>query len=617
MGAARFDSAVRGPDSGPTDAGIRRTLILAVVFSLVLNASSLVELTRFGIDSPLLLTNWDEFHYLSHPYNVFDGQPRESFYRDDPKLPAVYSNSIVEPAGVLDILVGAFAVKTGLKPCQLGLLLDLLAPFFAFFLYRRLFLRFRFGSPGAEALAAIFLTLPIGGMLLSIFQPALGAWGPGGKFVTASTGDVDGFSILRSVYTQFSMIGFAWALDALCAVLQAETPRLRDWVRLGVSSGLLIYLYFFSWGAIIAIGGFSVLIDAAVNRRGLSWLSAAACGLGAHLLIAAPGLLILAHNDTPVISDPEIGRYWFVPLEIIPWLLGALLVVRRAPSSRKLAPILFLAAILSYPLLMNLQPLTAKGIAPYRFSNLYLFPLAGITAVISALQFLESRQTTARLLPAVFWVLGVSALIAPLGLAFSQNDALSWARSWIPLEKHIDEHLAPSAVIAVISELPPFGQTAGSSVTSPFPNILSYLTGRHVLHQEWVLRYAVPRREDLERELLDGWLFSGEIQYLRPCRDEHVELPGDLFLSTGAYRELRRRQACRENQDLISNFTPCAGLNKFRPDYILLDRNVIPELPPIVLRHASPDYADRQLKLDLFKLDTDALIAEACSAKES
>lgn len=191
MGAARFDNAVRGP---ATDAGIRRTLILAVVFSLVLNASSLVELTRFGIDSPLLLTNWDEFHYLSHPYNVFDGQPRESFYRDDPKLPAVYSNSIVEPAGVLDILVGAFAVKTGLKPCQLGLLIDLLAPFFAFLLYRRLFLRFRFGSPGAEALAAIFLTLPIGGKLLSIFQPAVGAWGPGGRFVTASTGDVDGFS---------------------------------------------------------------------------------------------------------------------------------------------------------------------------------------------------------------------------------------------------------------------------------------------------------------------------------------------------------------------------------------------------------------------------------------
>ena len=215
--------------------------IRSILFAFILNLPSICLFFDSSGLSPHLFSDWDEPLYL--PFALSLGKfSLHQIITGNLDLSAIHLPlAFPVPHNLTDWLVGKAANILQFSPVQLGLFLDLLTSAISYFAFTVFFRALSSNYFAAECVAGIFLIFP----WLLPFTQHLPPFNISNFIIVPEAGYVT-LPILRSIYVQLSYP--IWALALYLGLVSDKSKFLA-----GVISGLLAYIYFFSWAATISI----------------------------------------------------------------------------------------------------------------------------------------------------------------------------------------------------------------------------------------------------------------------------------------------------------------------------------------------------------------------------
>ena len=562
-------------------------ILAALAVSLLLNLPAMICFFRTGGLSPNIFSDGDEALYL--PFAAWLGKLPFGELIAGLGHTAHFQNSYLPlgfptPHNLAELVTGKLAAILGLEPAGLGLFLDITLSFTCYLIFHALFSALSGNNAAAHCACVCLLCFPPL-FPLSRYIPNPAGW-PVAIF------PIENFfclPILRGVSTQLSYPLFGGTL------LLVFGNKRYDYSLIGASCAALLYVYFFSW---VAITAFVVIYLIACGPR----RSVANDGLRFFVpfcVVSAPGLFWILEHQISQFKQPELigATPWYFPLEII--ALGAYCghAVFCQGSANTLLRAIF-ALCLTELLAGNIQKVAGVSLQPYHFTSFYLHPL--LAAVLILAGFQHSRSSFARLFAvlifAAFSAVAVSKSIRALSPTADENSFAAAAR-------FIIANTSPDDSIAVLPFTPPFAKVPGGLAdVRLMPYWVWAITGRFTLPRALD---QVRRREQLEiaRELLVGWLFSGKVQLTGDC-PSGTENPSAMLAENFSWHRKQREIYCRQAEKQISDFSPCEALKTLSIQYLLLERDQLPEFS----RAERPVWRSEDSKLELLRFNA----ARAC-----
>ncbi|NDC37508.1 MAG: hypothetical protein EBZ48_05595 [Proteobacteria bacterium] len=552
---------------------LTKVFLTSLAFACALQLPIVIVHLRSGGYEPAILSDWDEPYYLPLPFEAAQRARLSSLWSVGDRGLRVYSElDSYLPHSVSDLLVGSFASALRLSPASLGIFLDVvLFPFALSILY---LLYSCLGAGGLPALVASYITLLFPWVAaLSAFRIFELPISP--HIQTISHNFFPSLPIFRGVYTQMSYPFFAAFLYLLARHCTAISTSLSRVCRLGLLGGLLIYLYFFAFGAAICFGAIVLVAAGAFIREGIrtTAVSMAIFGISA-LIVAAPGLFALLDNASLFASGASLETvpplpyrsYWFLSPISLAACGGAAYYAYRTRSLLGLwAASIFLAEIV----LINSQPILNRWLTPYHFSLFYLHPiLSGIIALsLSAYLSPVSQRIF------LFFTLAITLVV-------------SWRPYWIATTGTGE---ASTSILERIDRLPPGESLAVLPYdrgADPTHARLEYLlmpywikTFTHVSSFSQFMSFSPNRMELVEKELVLGFLYLGTPQMLgwcpKPTDPLRVE---DLLQGAESFHEHQRRIDCAIARSL-SSIDGCALMKRHPVKYFLTVTNDVAPVP--------------------------------------
>ena len=562
----------------------------AIVFALIVNWGSINLVINGHLNSRLLISDADETVYLKRAYDISQGRSPDSIFYEYDRSPGVGEIIANEPHALIDLL-GALGLKLGITPIIFGFFLDLFCAALSFYIFVLIFRLLARDLISAEIGAFFSLVLP---WKLSIDQYLnfhLQKIFP--HLINAPVGYTACLPILRGFYTQLSYPVYGLAIYFALKTCLDLVDRKSNLIFAAIATGLLIYLYFFSWLAVSLVCFSMICITLCRDwRAGITSLQNVTRLLGtfifAHLCTASFGLYVLlaghgARRDWKFI---ELKQYWYFSSEVMICALLAIFLAFVFRRQRLLTTtfMLFATIYVSQLLLMNTQPLLGKVLSPFRFVQLYLQPLNSglIASLVCSLLF--SRIRFSNYLVGIYLFFAFSA--GNYALSREMLDSAIADSQFEELISELNANYKRSDVFAVLSFSKPYTDRVPKYFSwDELPNQLHLFTGAHSLHQFWIVSSNMTGADLIRRELLAGWIFSGKPQLFWPCISrKYIPLPGDIFSVTWTIHKFYRSQICLEGYTDVMRPDLCSLLKAYKLDYLVWDRTK-DELVPTARQH--------------------------------
>lgn len=552
--------------------GIHYVMLKAVLAALLVSSSGIVAYILSDGSSPTVFSDWDEPYYLALMRDASRLAFKDAFAISEYTF-GLYS-LVPEPLphATIDFLLGKLWRMCDISLVQFALLLDLACSILSFLVARKLFRQLGIASSLAELAAFVCIATP--------WLAALQNYLPGVEIPGVSFRSHNLFPsppAMRAVHTQISFLAFLWVLIPLIKFLQAEKPTLWVSLKTGAYGGILIYFYFFAWGAFMGLAGAALLAQWALRGGRLFlrtiFLNLLALSLSS-LIVAGPGLLAISSREA-ALSDralnlainSDISSVWFFSPSM--FLFMCLLLVLCARSQSRGDPryhlhLLSFSCILAEFLLMNLQPLLNRWIAPYHFPLFFLHPvLSGSSAVllVAALKSRLSRAAAALLLLAPISGYSIRAIrTAQTTMAeYETRELIDFAKKVLP----------PDSIVAIM----PFNNPPDSANTTPEFRIMPYWLASMADIKVLAPFMSTPydRRELIEEELLVSWILTGNLKLLGPCPTNHFRYK-DMMTGAKFVHERLRTADCSIAREILKTLTPCQALQDHRVDYMIWEK---------------------------------------------
>jgi hypothetical protein len=510
----------------------------------------------------------DDASYLLRTgyYEYLDDEPSKIYYGGADKQYSLSRMLLSSPNAITDFIIGYAFRSISNDLLLLGTLLDLICSSLAlFFLYR---FYFELSSSKLSAIAAAFISvwvpyIWIPGSALSVFELS-------GVYTHRDYLFFDP-PALRAVYTQVSFVVFAVLMWRVGRILSKQEIVRSDIISLAILSALNLYIYFFAWISSFAVSifaiGFVCLSGGETKSVGLItfWKKVGYFGL-IYTLISLPGVLQLASlSDQHQTIFEEFSRYFHINIWQLSFGAMLLFVGVVGAGSYRICLIFSAFLILAEFLTMNLQPIVCRELQPFHFPRLYFHPLISGLLTLSLLRLASARS---RILEIGMYF----ALIVFSGVFLMITHSYDEQEVRLRVDQHqlinrIATETGKGDIIAAMTDIDPFRANLGERFTvSSLPNRIRAFSGRSVLFQKWDT--FVGSIEELHRELLTGWIYSGQIKPVLPCED-NVTMPGDIFVLTWTAMKLRRRLDCEAFKNIPRSLSPCDLLLRYPVDYVI------------------------------------------------
>ncbi|MCB0323069.1 MAG: hypothetical protein KDD69_05825 [Bdellovibrionales bacterium] len=613
--------------SQSTHPGISAILLPALFVTALLTLPGLVELFRSGGASPRIFSDWDEPYYLPGLRKA-GSIAVSSFLSFDDGVPTGYRElQTVIPHTLTDVVLGNLYAFLSLPPEWFITLLDLAFVPISFLLFTALFRALGAALRISQVGAAVLLVLPWLAYLPQYFQIPL-------DFPLT----VERLShrlypcqpVLRGFYTQASYPLFALSLLLLVRAPTSRRPVLL-YLGAGITGGLLIYTYFFAWGAFAAVAGLwllrRVMVPERLSRR--RYLLGSVLLFASDFIVALPALRLVVPKDLLNPSTTNINQavaagaasqaaanqplsfhdFWYFGPELflLAVALGALLWSgqRTLPSRPFLE--LGLIALLSEFVLLNLQPLLGIYLSPYHFPLFYLHPLLSgslVCALLYAFRTQRLRTICTMLLYGAMTTVSIAKTYRMLHppLFIEETTALIQRLREEPLYKRI----------AVVPFNSPFAPDAPALSARIVPYWIAALTDFHLVSDVFGRAPEVAAK----RELLLGLLLTGRAQLLAPCFETE---PGYKSFIGGTRDHVKRGRTnlCREAQRILSTANACDLLDDYGVDYLLWETEFELPLPTWLGTNEQSVWRSPEKSLELLRIRPSDLetLHQACDTQ--
>lgn len=549
----------------------------AAIFSVLVNIPTLVALIRYGGYSNLAFSDWDEPFYLPLALKLGDDLLRGSLSLTQLSFPHDFFLAII----------GSIPRLCGIRPIVFGALSDLLCCFASYWALVNLFkLAARCDSFRNDLSAIVAIMFP---WMMSVSE-ALDLHSDLIPTLTfAAHHYFESRPVFRGLSTQYSFVLFVLAIWLfLNSTENQETPLLmRFWA--GVVGGLLLYVYFFAWGAFYAMAGFYMLLEWRLPAKAppRTLLIRQSVFVIASVAASAPGILFLLQSTGMRMAGPQeyfqimnsalsLGDYWFLsPINtIVIVCLGAILI---SPSLRTrllsggktddavpTAYPLFWALLCAEFLLMNSQPILRTRLEPYHFPLFFLHPLgSGLIFCIAQSWFSCSKGIRTLFIAGVLLMPSFGVLALTMRVSHATPDETERTEMF----RFLAEGLPRDSAVATL----PFSRQFSRSKITPDYKLLPYwiktLSGKESF--SLLLEAGQSIRTSVERELAISWLYTGQIEMLLPCPVNQPNFASDILTGATAFEEVTRLTVCHLAERIKNQTTPCHLLKSFRIDYIV------------------------------------------------
>lgn len=602
------------PDSGEESSAYKFALRWGIVITIIMAIPILCDIYYLYSYSVPITNSVDEEHYLLNPYLSAQSKSVIALYAEHQESLGVRSLLFGYPNAWINYVLGLLVSTFSIPVTLLGPLLDLLfipltcgSFLYLFYILSR--------SPSLSLLAFLLLvTVPAVGDLASLFPITL----EGFNSHLLGPPMYPAFSVFRGIYTQISYPIVALALALLLRGVNNEL-KIKLLVMSGILAGLLCYVYFFAWLAVLSVGVLYVVIRGVFEckergRHLIIW--SLLYFLAPALTLSIPGVFLSASSYGASTAEHELfSQYWYFNVTQCAVVLVFLLVALCTKNTllRELSQFIIAVGISSMTV-VNLQPLLGKWMSIHQLVMLYLAPLMSASSMIAwwlLLRPLLSRvfcsfrvpHRIERLAPIFIttsFFIYVISTYSPRDTYYymtgyvtrGQDPSRSQAMEEIlrdqthwngisfkelsELREYIEQSTESEAVFAVphtilnksIEFVPPY------LISTPLPNLINLMTGRSILFQEWFNNYGLlPSEEIVEREIVNQWLLTGHAKMASPCSEEVIDIPGDIFELTGTQVQILRSRTCKEARSALSHFSLCEAIAKYRIDFVVYVNN--------------------------------------------
>jgi len=593
-------------------------VLIATAFAIGINITGILG-QLLDIQNPKFLLNGiDEISYLNHSISIAEQRSPDRYYLENDKTVPFKELLFSYRGSLVDYTFGSLPRLLNLSTPAYGLALDLffsLLSFYCFYLFFYELYRDRFLATFNTTVALIapqFLCLET---YFHFKFPNLT------HFVSSPIGMVSGLPIQRALYTQVSYPLFALAMFYCIRGLKKDQSI--NFLYSGILSGLLIFVYFFAWGSsLLLIGLISFVIPILCQRPKLNLsklLFRPILFILGSLIFSVPGMFILkSGGEGTVLKFDAISQYFYLP-GVVSVLLFATLTANLLFNLKPIYKLIYAilsCCFISQIALMNLQPLLGSFLAPYRFIQLYIHPIVS-TSLLSLPIIFFSHTNLKSISRYIFCLLLLVLTYRPLRMVLDLGQARTNKSDLEEIVAKINNSTNPSSVIAVLGINSPFSETIPKYFPlRTEPNLINTLTGRYLLHQDWIILKKDISIEALEREMLQGYLFTGEPRLLWPCTGFQTELPGDLFDLTWTVKLLLREQLCFKSRQLIENPDICKIAKKYQFDYLVWEHKLLENKPPLLNQIYETVWTSSSKDMELLHINRDELIKSACEGQE-
>jgi len=349
------------------------------------------EYTRYGNGAVRAYSDWDEPYYLEVTTTVGEAPVSDLFTLQDGVPLPFHPSQYFYPHNVLDVVIGKIFHVLSLSPIELGLLLDLIIFPLAYVVFFYFFSRYTRDSLTAHGGVVACLCIPYLA-IISQYIHLPGVWFE--NIISAKFDVWPCAPVLRGVYTQVSYPLFGLAL--LFGLRHNEKTFQRDLVISGLFSGLLIYVYFFSWVSV------SCLISLSLIAKGIASITSGSSKrevitplmryLISNMILVAPAItLIIVLPATNLLNiDKELLNYWYFSPEsfFLLLILAGFRLYSKTQPLKRIAEIAMLILISEF-LLMNSQAFLGKFVTPFElfhFTVANCFKCSGFSSFSSLFQ---------------------------------------------------------------------------------------------------------------------------------------------------------------------------------------------------------------------------------------
>ncbi|HMO16801.1 MAG TPA: hypothetical protein PKA63_03000 [Oligoflexia bacterium] len=372
-------------------------LFKSLVFSIILNGTSLYIFTIHSSISEVLYSEHDEYLYL--PESLEYGGLSLNNIKMLTSISGIKDPRVdQQPHRLIKILLGKIGYAAGFSILSFNIFLDLIFCALSFLLFNLTFNKIFLGYSDQKIFffnGVDFLTL------LFLAQP----WLINPLFIidTFLLPSVDNYSkiqlfglypqsypcipVMRSVNTQAS-----YPLIALSLFFLFSKRSLYGIVLSGLLAGSLIYVYFFSWIFLSSTAAIFLIINSrAVKNTLVVKYKYFLIFTGCFVLISIPGLVnIFESSLSSTYQIPsEVPKFIFVsPLLII----VAFIIGLKGLKKNSLSIDFFLSLLISTSIIMNIQVVTGKLLTPYHFLLFYAVPFLSVHSLAAIIDKFQKKS---------------------------------------------------------------------------------------------------------------------------------------------------------------------------------------------------------------------------------
>ena len=575
----------------------------SLLFTLILNAGSIFVMFSTGPNSPSLFSDFDEPFYFSLARQV-GAAPLLETLRTIPALPdSVMYRKVFYPHSLIDILFGKILFYSGMPFTVFGLILDLLLPIFAYYLFVKFFRELNVNRWATECATIGVLAFPYLAAVTSYFHLPVHL----GFIESVPSGVYPCVPILRGIYTQMSILLYPLGLLLAAKAFKADrSDALRLFAFAGLCAGLSIYVYFYCWMALSGLIVLWILCDTLLYRQQVKEkFVQVLIFLATSILSALPGVLILhgVKNTAPSFIPQSAFNLVYVPLEIC-GLLICLFLSRKywqyRPVVAKLLTVL-MACWLSIFLVPNLQFFLRAPLLGFHFITFYFTPLA--TGIIIA--FILNRSFSKNILVAIYCVL-LASCVANYKSGWRNID-----EQFIDLANFVNANVAQDATIAATKYFSP--RNRGNDIFTLSYSALPYYIETLLQRKSFLSPFKEGDSDEaLKAELATGFYTLGNVVFTADCLNRSdIKLPGDLAIHFNVEVQLNWARFC-ERSKLLS-YSICELIHQFPADYILVGLDSNTNIPEWYTWGAERIWESGTHEIALYKVKSKALEQRFCN----
>jgi hypothetical protein len=421
--------------------------------------------------------------------------------------------------------------------------------------------------------------------------------------------------ILEALESQFSIFWMSvclwiWSINSLKVYYKV--------LLLGIFHGLFMYIYILGWISFAVF--FPVLIFLDSIKIGTSLKKIFLLGALFFIpstIISSFGIIWIIKggiNDFALTEFKQtVDSVFYLPTE---WIVICLLLLTtffyiKTKNHNSKPLLLIVSLILSELIILNIQPIFRTPTAGLYISCSYLRPL--LTGMFLIIIFncnfrIFSKKNNIRLL---FGALNIIILSGSMYTHLTKR----LDEDHVYAVRFLIDSKIKNKTLAILSFDFPFSLTSQEWDLRWIPNAFGAITDNYILHESLYGVYDEDfRNESLQRELLLGLIFKGTPTLIRSCPEKIIINPPQLYFLPWMWMQASRKEVCEGQIAIIENPNSCLLVTKFSVDYIILETNLIKELPEITKTFSTLEWKSPKGLYELYSYDRNKATKYYCES---